>query len=58
MNQEFKAYAKAKKVKLYQVASELGLRPPEFSVQYMRHKLSSEEEDQLRAIVDELSRGM
>lgn len=58
MNDEFKAYAKQNKVKLYQVAEALGITPPVFSVQYMRHQLSAVEDEKLRGIVDELARGI
>lgn len=51
MNEDFKAFAKANKVHLYQVAEVLGIRPSEFSVQYMRHKLNFAEEQMLKGIV-------
>lgn len=54
-NEAFKVYAKARKVKLYQVAEALGMRPAEFSVQYMRHELTEPEETKLLAVVDELA---
>lgn len=56
MNETFKAYAKGQGVKLYQVAEKLGLRPPEFSVQYMRHELTKSETTKLKAIVREIKR--
>lgn len=55
-NEAFKAYSKAKRVKLYQVAAELGIRPAEFSIQYMRHELTTPESDRLLAIVDAIAR--
>lgn len=56
MNEDFKRYAKQKRVKLYEVAERLGIQPCTFSVQYMRHELSKPDEKNLRAIVDEIAR--
>lgn len=51
MNEGFKAFCKENKVHLYQIADVLGIRPSEFSVQYMRHKLNPAEEQMLKSIV-------
>lgn len=57
MNEAFKVYAKANKVKLWQVAERLGINPQTFSVQYMRHELTPAEERKLLDIVDDLKGG-
>jgi hypothetical protein len=51
-NKEFKAYAKAHGVKLYEIAEALGIRPSEFSVQYMRHELGASEINMLVGLVN------
>lgn len=50
-NEGIKAYAKANGVKLYEVAEALGLRPQEFSVQYMRNTMAAETEKRVRMII-------
>lgn len=55
MNTAFKEYAKAKRVKLYQVAQRLNTHPSTFSVQYMRRELTKAEEKMLRSIVDAIA---
>ena len=57
MNEDFKAFAKANKVHLYQVAEVLGIRPSEFSVQYMRHELTPTEKNSLMLIVEAIKGG-
>lgn len=50
-NAGIKAYAKANGVKLYEVAEALGIRPTEFSVQYMRNTMAAETEKRVRMII-------
>lgn len=56
-NAEFKAYAKGEGVKLYQIAEALGIRPSEFSVQYMRHELTPAETKMLKGVIKDIKRG-
>lgn len=56
MNDALKIYARANKVYLYEVAEKLNMRPAEFSVQYMRHRLNEEEEAKLLEIIDRIAK--
>lgn len=53
-NEEFRTYAKAKRVKLWQIAAELGLNDGNFS-RKLRFELSAETKAQIFRIIDELS---
>lgn len=56
MNKAFKMYCKEKGVKLYQIAERLNIRPETFSVQYMRHELTKEEEVMLKGIAEKIAK--
>ena len=56
MNEAFKIHAKVQGVKFYEIAEVLGIRPQEFSVQYMRHELTPAEDQKLRSIVNEIAK--
>lgn len=53
-NEEIRTYAKAKRVKLWQIAAELGLNDGNFS-RKLRFELSAETKAQIFRIIDELS---
>ena len=53
-NEESRTYAKAKRVKLWQIAAELGLNDGNFS-RKLRFELSAETKAQIFRIIDELS---
>ena len=53
-NKEIRDYAKAKRVKLWQIAAELGLNDGNFS-RKLRFELSAETKVQIFRIIDELS---
>lgn len=53
-NEEIRTYAKAKRVKLWQIAAELGLNDENFS-RKLRFELSAETKVQIFRIIDELS---
>ena len=55
-NEAIKVYAKANGVKLYEVSEALGIRPTEFSVQYMRNAMASETERRVRLIIDDIAK--
>ena len=51
-NEVIKQYAKARGVRLYEVAERLGVSPSEFSMRFTRKPLSETENASLRAIID------
>ena len=53
-NKEIRDYAKAKRIKLWQIAAELGLNDGNFS-RKLRFELSAETKVQIFRIIDELS---
>ena len=53
-NKEIRDYAKAKRIKLWQIAAELGLNDGNFS-RKLRFELSAESKVQIFRIIDELS---
>mgnify|MGYP000779370377 FL=1 len=53
-NEEIRNYAKAKGIKLWQIAAELGLNDGNFS-RKLRFELSAETKVQIFRIIDELS---
>ena len=53
-NKEIRDYAKAKRIKLWQIAAELGLNDGNFS-RKLRFELSAEKKAQIFRIIDELS---
>lgn len=55
MNETIKGYAKSKKVKLWQVAQELGITDSYFS-RKLRYALTVREETQIKDIIDILSK--
>lgn len=54
MNGEIKTYAKAKGVRLYEVAEALKIRPSEFSVRYMRQAEPAQNK-MLQFVIDEIA---
>ena len=53
-NKEIRDYAKAKRIKLWQIAAELGLNDGNFS-RKLRFELSAETKVKIFRIIDELS---
>ena len=53
-NKEIRDYAKAKRIKLWQIAAELGLNDGNFS-RKLRFELAAETKVQIFRIIDELS---
>ena len=53
-NKEIRDYAKAKRIKLWQIAAELGLNDGNFS-RKLRFELSADTKVQIFRIIDELS---
>jgi hypothetical protein len=54
LNAEIKTYAKAKGVRLYEVAEALKIRPSEFSVKYMRQAEPAQNK-MLQFVIDEIA---
>ena len=54
MNEKIRTYAKEKKVKLWQVAEEYGMRDTNFS-KILRHPLPEDQEKRILAIIDAIS---
>lgn len=53
-NDMIKEYAKLNRVKLWQIADELGMQDSNFS-KLLRHPLSSEKENEICAIIDQIA---
>ena len=56
MNDDIKSYAKAKKVKLWQVAEALGITDSQLS-RMMRHELETEQKRRIMKHVDKIADG-
>ena len=56
-NLDIRAYAMEHGVRLRDVARALGIRPAEFSIQYMRMEQPKAVKDMLKATIREISKG-
>lgn len=53
-NETIKKYAKSHGVCLWEVAEKLGIRDVQFSTK-LRHELPSDEQEKIKAIIDEIA---
>ena len=56
MNEDIKAYARAKKVKLWQVAEALGITDSQLS-RSLRHELDGDYKCRIMQVVDQIAKG-